>query len=74
MGISKEVILAVKQMYNVNTLDKVPLHVLVALDDTSMLCSKAGGELVSRQVIASIIVENDKLKCYDVTSEHYIGD
>lgn len=64
----------VKQMYNVNSLDKVPIEVLDALELTNDLCKRAGGELVSRQVIASIIVQSDKLRRYSPESSYYVGN
>lgn len=69
-----DIITTIKIMYNTDALVKVPMHVMQAIEDTDTLCRKAGGELVSRQVIASIIVEKDTLRCYDKNSEFYIGD
>lgn len=64
----------IKQMYNVSSLDKVPIEVLDALDSANELCKRAGGELVSRQIIASIIVTTDTLRRYDKESKYYVGD
>ena len=64
----------IKIMYNTDALVKVPLHVIQALEDIDNLCRQAGGELVSRQIIASIIVKTDVLRSYDKNSEFYIGD
>lgn len=69
-----DMIQTIKIMYNTDALVKVPLHVMQALEDTDNLCRQAGSELVSRQVIASIIVKTDVLRSYDKNSEFYIGD
>jgi len=63
----------IKKMYNVQDLFKVPINVLQAIEDADELCRRAGGQLVSRQVIAAIIVEHDTLKTYDKESKYYIG-
>lgn len=69
-----DMIQTIKIMYNTDALVKVPLHVMQALEDVDNLCRQAGGELVSRQIIASIIVKTDGLRSYDKNSEFYIGD
>jgi len=63
----------IKTMYNIDALVKVPYHVMQALEDADNLCKKAGGALLSRQIIASIIVEKDTLRTYDKESPFYIG-
>lgn len=64
----------IKQMYNVSSLDKVPIDVLDILESANELCKRAGGELVSRQIIASIIVTTDTLRRYDKESKYYVGN
>ena len=64
----------IKQMYNVSSLDKVPIDVLDMLDSANELCKRAGGELVSRQIIASIIITTDTLRRYDKESKYYVGN
>lgn len=61
-------------MYNVSSLDKVPIDVLDMLDSANELCKRASGELVSRQIIASIIVTTDTLRRYDKESKYYVGN
>lgn len=61
-------------MYNVSSLDKVPIDVLDMLDSANELCKRAGGELVSRQIIASIIITTDTLRRYDKESKYYVGN
>lgn len=60
-------------MYNVSSLDKVPIDVLDVLDSANELCKRVGGELVSRQIIANIIVTTDTLRRYDKESKYYVG-
>lgn len=69
----KEIFKIAKIMYNVNTIEKIPIEVLVALEQAKKLCELAGGELISRQVISSIIVTTDTLDRYDPESMHYVG-
>lgn len=69
----KKVIAIAKLMYNVNTVEKIPIPVLVALEDAHNLCLKASGELISRQVIAGIILQHDPLRCFARDSVHYVG-
>lgn len=64
----------IKQMYNVSSLDKVPIDVLDMLDSANELCKRAGGQLVSRQIIASIIITTDTLRRYDKESKYYVGN
>ena len=64
----------IKQMYNVSSLDKVPIDVLDMLDSANELCKRAGGKLVSRQIIASIIITTDTLRRYDKESKYYVGN
>ena len=64
----------IKQMYNVSSLDKVPIDVLDMLDSANELCRRAGGALVSRQIIATIIVITDTLRRYDKESKYYVGN
>ena len=64
---------AVKRMYNVNALVKVPFNVMQALEDADNLCKRLGTDLLSVEVIASIIVKHDTLRCYDEYSPFYIG-
>lgn len=61
-------------MYNVSSLDKVPIDVLDMLDSANELCKRAGGQLVSRQIIASIIITTDTLRRYDKESKYYVGN
>lgn len=61
-------------MYNVSSLDKVPIDVLDMLDSANELCKRAGGKLVSRQIIASIIITTDTLRRYDKESKYYVGN
>jgi len=68
------VIEIIKQMYNVSSLDKVPIDVLDMLDSANELCKRAGGQLVSRQIIASIIITTDTLRRYDKESKYYVGN
>lgn len=63
-----------KKIYNVQTLDKIPYHVLAEIDNIVSLVGKAGGSLVSRQIIAEIVSRVDTLRHYDKNSPHYIGD
>lgn len=62
-----------KKIYNVQTLDKIPYHVLAEIDNIDSLTRKAGGSLVSRQIIAEIVSRVDTLKQYDKNSSHYVG-
>lgn len=63
-----------KKIYNVQALDKIPYHVLAEIDNVDSLAGKAGGNLISRQIIAEIVSRVDTLRCYDKNSPHYIGD
>lgn len=49
-----------KLMYNISDISAVPEDVKEALFFAQTLAERAGGELVSRQTIASIIVSIDK--------------
>lgn len=62
------------QMYNVNSIDRIPNKVIDAVKDANYLCKMAGGELISRQIIANIIIQFDDWKCYSPNSEDFIGE
>lgn len=53
-----------KQMYLTETLSDVPQEVIFAVRDADELCKRAGGELASRQIIATLVQQNDKDKIY----------
>ena len=62
MNIKSERIL--KQMYFTELLSDIPQDVIFAVRDADELCKRAGGELASRQIIASLVQQNDKNKVY----------
>ena len=53
-----------KQMYLTETLSDVPQEVIFAVRDADELCKRAGGELASRQIIASLVLQHDKDEIY----------
>ena len=59
----------VKSMYHIPPTDSIddyniPTKVIEAVEYTNELCQRAGGELVSRQIIAEIIFNNDIKRAY----------
>lgn len=62
MNIKAETIL--KQMYFTELLSDIPQDVIFAVRDADELCKRAGGKLASRQIIASLVQQNDKNKVY----------
>ena len=65
---------ALKKIYNVKTIEKVPYNVLVTVEQAAAVCEKLGGELVSRQIIAAIVVTTDSMHSYSKHSPHYVGE
>lgn len=53
-----------KQMYLIETLSDIPQEVIFAVRDADELCKRAGGELASRQILATLVQLNDKDKIY----------
>lgn len=56
-------------MYEINLEDVykvVPDNVIDEIETVNNLCKRAGGELVSRQIIAEIVVRTDKEKIYNL--------
>jgi hypothetical protein len=59
----------VKSMYHIPSTANmddynIPIKVIEALEYTNELCQRAGGELVSRQIIADIVFNNDINRAY----------
>lgn len=70
----KDIFKIAKIVYNVNSIDKIPIEVLIALEDTNNLYKKAGGRLKSYSAISNIIVCTDKLRRYSPESSYYVGN